>query len=572
VLTGTGVLRFGPQTIGGVINYLTPEPPQDFSGELDLSAGTLGYRRLRAQVGGAGHGVDVVLKEGEGARDHQALEQRDASYKGVFDLSETQQLTLRASVLNEDSDVTYSGLTDAEYRLLGPRYNPFVNDHFDVERYGSSATWSIALSDAATLATSAYYYEFHRDWGRQSSTTSDGQCGAAFTNARLAGTRVDVDTCNSRQNRNRDFTTAGIEPRLQATWSLGSIESALETGIRVHRERQDRLQFNGTTPTATTGTLAEHNERDVDALSAFVQNRFAFGDLALIPALRYESIDLERRNRLGAGSRGTGEIREWIPGLGATWDGLPDTTVYAGVHEGFAPPRVEDLIGASGGSVDVDAEHSRNLELGIRGRWSARWTYQIAAFDNDFDNQIAVGSIAAGSTPLAQGEARYRGLEVSARAQLPTWGEAMAPFVEFAYTALPTAEQRSPLRRVDNGQAVAGSAAGRRMPYAPRHTGSLRVGAVRGPFDASAEAVYVGQQFADFANTDDAPINGNGQVGALGGYTLLNLAMNYALPNSGWTVYATVKNALDRQYIADRTRGILPGVERQVLVGASYAF
>jgi Fe(3+) dicitrate transport protein len=239
---------------------------------------------------------------------------------------------------------------------------------------------------------------------------------------------------------------------------------------------------------------------------------------------------------------------------------------------GIAPPRVEDLIGANGGSVDVDAEKSRNLELGLRGRLSDAVTYQLAAFDNDFDNQIAVGSIAAGSTPLAQGQARYRGLEISARAQLPTIGTALEPFVEFSYTALPTADQRSPLRRVDNGQPVAGSAAGRRMPYAPRHTGSVRLGMVQGAFDASLEGVYVARQFADFANTHAAPLNGNGQVGALGSYALVNVAANYALPNSGWTLYVTIKNALDRAYIADRTRGILPGVERQAVLGASYRF
>jgi len=572
VLTGTGVLRFGPQTIGGVINYLTPEPPQELAGRIDLSAGSLGYRRIRAQVGANGHGVDIVAKEGDGARDNQSLAQRDLHYKGVLSLTDTQTLTLRASALNEDSDVTYSGLTDAEYRVLGPRYNPFVNDQFNVERVGTSATWSAAMGDRTTLAASAYYYEFHRDWARQSSTTTDTQCGSAFLNARLAGTRVDANTCNSRQNRNRDFTTLGFEPRLHTTWSLGQVESALETGVRFHRERQDRLQFNGTTPTATTGTLAENNERDVEAISAFVQNRFDFGSFALIPALRYESIDFERRNRLGAGSRGTETLQEWIPGIGATWDMSDSTTVYAGVHKGFAPPRVEDLIGANGGSVDVDAEESRNLEVGVRGQFSDHMTYQIAAFDNDFDNQIAVGSIASGSTPLAQGEARYRGVELSARTELPTWNSAWLPFAELAYTALPTAEQRSALRRVDNGQAVAGSAPGLRMPYAPRHTGSLRFGAERGAFDASMEAVYVGRQFADFANTEAAPLNGNGQVGALSSHTLVNVAVNYALPESGWTLYATMKNALDRQYIADRTRGILPGVERQVLFGATYAF
>lgn len=571
VLKGTGMLRFGPQTIGGVINYITPEPPQAFEGEIDAAVGNEGYRRLRVALGAGGHRFDAMAKEGDGARDNQSLRQGDFNYKFSTRLGDAQSLTLRATYLREDSQVTYSGLTDAEYRAFGARYNPFKNDRFDLERFGASATWGLALGDSASLSANAYYYEFHRDWGRQSSSTTDGQCGAAFTNARLAGQVVNVDACNSRQMRNRDFTTWGIEPRLRATYTLGAVQGELEAGVRLHRERQARLQLNGASPTATTGTLVEHNLRDVAAWSAFVENRFDFGRLAIIPAIRFESMEFTRENRLGAGARGAERISEWIPGIGATFEASPGVQVFAGVHEGFAPPRVEDLIGNTGTVVAVDAERSRNAELGVRGRLGRVFSYEVAAFDNDFDNQIAVGSIASGSTPLAQGQARYRGLEAAARATFEAAGPGQ-PYVQLAYTALPVAEQSSALVRVDNGQAVAGSAAGRRMPYAPRHTGSLRVGYVVGGWDMAVESVYTSRQFADFANTASAPINGNGQVGALDATTLVNLAVNYAVGESGWTVYGTVKNATDRTYIADRTRGILPGAGRQVVLGASYRF
>ena len=82
----------------------------------------------------------------------------------------------------------------------------------------------------------------------------------------------------------------------------------------------------------------------------------------------------------------------------------------------------------------------------------------------------------------------------------------------------------------------------------------------------------VAAQFADFANTPAAAAFGNGQTGRLGGHTLIHLAANRELGDSGWTLYATLKNALDRRYIADRTRGILPGAERQLVVGASWRF
>jgi len=573
VLKGTGMLRFGPQTIGGVINYITAEPPQDFAGEVELAGGDLGYGKARVQIGGAGHLLDAMHKQGDGARDNQSLEQNDLNYKYSVDIGEHQQLTLRASYLNEDSQVTYSGLTDAEHRNFGARYNPFKNDRFQLERFGASATWSVRFSDAATLATNAYYYEFHRDWARQASTTTDSQCGSAFTHARLAGNRVAADACGSRQLRNRDFSTWGVEPRLLADYTLGPVASSLEAGLRFHRETQDRLQFNATTPTATTGMLVEHNEREVQALSGFVQNRFDFGRFALIPALRFESIQFGRSNRLGAGAHGESSLSEWIPGIGATLEINDNTVLFAGVHEGFAPPRAEDLISNSGGSVDVDPERSRNAELGLRGAPVEGLSYEVAVFDNDFDNQIAVGSIAGGSTPLAQGEARYRGLELAARADFGRLIDLdYHPYLQLAYTALPQAEQRSALIRVDDHRPVAGSSPGKRMPYAPEHTATLRLGVEHGGIDASIEAVHVTSQYADFANTPVAAADGNGQIGKLPKYTTLNLALSYAVADSGWSVYAALKNATDRDYIADRTRGILPGAPRQWVLGINHTF
>lgn len=95
VLKGTGMLRFGPQTIGGVINYITPEPPQDFEGLMDVSADNFGYGKGRARAGGAGHLVDVMHKQGDGARDNQSLKQTDLNYKHVLDIADNQKLTLR---------------------------------------------------------------------------------------------------------------------------------------------------------------------------------------------------------------------------------------------------------------------------------------------------------------------------------------------------------------------------------------------------------------------------------------------------------------------------------------------
>jgi outer membrane receptor for Fe3+-dicitrate len=42
IVKGSGSILFGPQTIGGVINYITPDPPQESLFQLNLK---LRYRR-----------------------------------------------------------------------------------------------------------------------------------------------------------------------------------------------------------------------------------------------------------------------------------------------------------------------------------------------------------------------------------------------------------------------------------------------------------------------------------------------------------------------------------------------
>jgi len=596
ILKGAGQNIYGPQTIGGVINYITPAPPTTFTSGVMLTAGNREYVNGRGYIGGNGMLLDYVRKQGDAARDNTHSELDDVNYKAVVGLGQGQALTVRANYYAEDSQLTYSGLTDAEYANFGREYNPFRNDYFKADRQGVSFTHEAPLGDA-TLITNLYGSRFARDWWRQSSNTTFNPVGAAdsdFTACqqivtdRATGTQVDPDSCDANIGNLREYYSFGLEPRVRLAHEQFGAGGELEAGVRAHFEEQDRLQKIGDTATARSGPLAESNERRNQAYSAFVQNRFAFGRVAVIPALRVEHVRYERTNRCpnASGSApqdpaactapvsGEADITELVPSLGATWAATDTATLFAGVHRGFSPPSTADLINNSGVTVDLDAEQSWNYELGARTRPSEGVVVEATAFLNDFERQIAVGSIAAGSTPLATGQTRYEGAELLTRAEFGRIFDSVHnPFVEVAYTWLPTADQESAFIRADNGTAVTGSAAGNRLPYAPEDllTVALGYNHVLG-IHARIEAVHVGRQYADFANTAAAAPNGNGQTGEIAGYTVWNAALNYRLPAARFGVFVTAKNLFDEVYIADRTRGILPGAPRLVQAGVEYTF
>lgn len=556
MLTGADILRFGPQTISGVINYVTPEPTQKLKGYVQGTVGNREFVNAKLNVSGKGALLDYSHKEGQGSRDNMQHTLDDLNFKYTMQLSERQDLIFKANYYKEDSQVTYTGLTEQELKKLGRDYNPFKNDQFDIERTGLSATHRLSL-DGGEVLTSVYYNQFDRDWWRQSSNSTDAQCGAAFVQNRLNGIAVDPDACNSAQGRLRSYDTWGIEPRL----TLATATGELQAGVKAHFEEQNRLQVNATSPEGRTGTKSENNLRETDAYSAFVSHRFNVGDFGITPIVRYESIDTLRSNRL-TNQSGSTRIEQFSSGLGMTWSPSNTLTVFSSLHEGFAPPRAEDLVNNTGTVVEVDAEESLNFELGLRAQPMKGVSLQTAYFRNDFDNLIAAGSIAGGTTPLSQGQALFDGLEFTGSLDLEN-----GLFSRVAYTWLNKAEQSTAFTNVATNAAV--GVAGKRQPYAPEHTLTTAVGYEMGALRAEVEAQYVGSQFSDFANTEAAAANG--QTGRIASYTVWNSSVNYQVSPTV-SAFITGKNLTDKTYIVDRTRGIQLGMPRLIQVGAKYSF
>ena len=576
ILKGSEQLLFGPQTIGGVINYITPDPPQSFGGKVTLTGGNRGYFNAGLSLGGRGGLLNYAHKQADGARDNEHSMLDDVALKAGLELTENQALTLKTSYFGEKSQLSYTGITDAELANFGYRYNPFANDEFTTDRWGASVTHELLFLDSLNLTTNLYFTHFNREWWRQSSTTSDTQCGADFVTARASGQRVDPNTCQSDQGRLRSYYTYGVEPRLLADHALFGVHQEFQSGVRAHFETQDRLQMNGSAPTARGGKIAEDNEREVTAYSLFAQNKFYLGQFTLTPGFRVEYVENERANNLTR-SEGEDDLAELMPGLGATYNPVESLTFFGGLHKGFAPPRTEDLIGTDGTTAtftDVEPEESLNAEFGIRAEPRPGARVEATAFRNDFDNQIMVGSIAGGSTPLAQGETLYEGLELFVRIDSkPLAGTDFNAYFQSAWTWLPTADQETPVRRVSDGAVVANSRAGLRLPYAPEHlsTSTLGVTLANG-LDIRVEAVFTDEQYSDFANTALAPLGGNGQVGRIKSALIFNAAATYPIRKYGLNLFLATKNLTDRDYIVDRTRGIRVGMPLLVQGGVEISF
>lgn len=576
VSKGSQVIRFGPQTAGGVINYITPEPQKEFGGTVGFAAGTRGYLNGHVMVTGNGAIADIYHKESDGARNNMRSRLDDVNFKWAGQLNDDHRLVLRATHFREDSQLTYSGLTQAEYTNLGPRYNPFKNDFFDASRTGMSATHEWRLNADAKVLTSVYGAFFNRDWWRQASDTGtsasalncQGQSGESRLNG-VAITDPQLQGCKM-QGRLREYTTTGIDSRVQMRHQAFGIAGELEAGVKYQHEVQDRVQQNYTSYTnylsGTGMTLGENQQRRTNATSAFVANRFIVNDrFAVTPIVRVEHIQHERINYLNA-TRGGSSFTEVVPGIGATYQLSAVTQVYGGVHKGFSPPRVEDAINASGQSVELSAERSVNAEVGVRTSPVKDVAFDVAVFRNDFSNLVQVGSIAGGSTSYQEGKALFQGVELAGQFDKLSKSIEGNLFARVSWTWLPTAEQKSAFTSGAGAGAI-----GNRLPYAPESLLNLTLG-YRAPtnWNARVEYVYVGRQYSDFDNTVTPGANSNGQEGLIASYGIWNAVANYTVGKA--TFFVAAKNLTDETYIVDRTRGIQVGMPRTFQAGLKYAF
>ncbi len=573
VLKGAGQIVYGPHTVGGVINYTTAAPPADASGRLVLRAGGNETRELVLQGGDTFGALGLLggfaTGGNAGVRDNQELSYNDVFIKAVATLSDRQALTFKATAYLEDSKVGYSGLTEAEYRA-NPRGYPFTNDSFVIERYGASLAHGWTPSDDLQLNTVLYANTFDRDWWRQSSNSSQRPSDSADP---ACGGMANLNTTCGNEGRLRQYYMFGLEQRLTLNWSGGE----LLAGARLHAENQERFQFNGDRPNSRApgggsgAGVREHNVREARAASAFIKNTFQIGDLSIAPGVRYETMTFNRSDKL-AGRSGSTELSEWIPGLGVSWSKDQRLTVFAGVHRGFSPPRVEDIITNAGGSVELDPERSLNWELGLRGSPMAGLKGELALFRLDFDNQIVPASVAGGvgATATSAGETRHLGLEGAASFSSKTaFATSVDWYADAAFTWVETAEYRG--RRFSS---IAGlgavSVTGNRLPYAPEWMGRAAVGFDTGVIQAEFEGVYTGEMFTDDVNS--VTPSANGQRGLIDDAWQFNLAAAYKIPNTQVKLTLAVRNLADKTFIVDRSRGILVNEPRAATVGVDLAF
>jgi Fe(3+) dicitrate transport protein len=478
VVKGASQVAFGPQTVGGVVNLVRRAPPDVPAARIALGGGSAGYATGRLSAGGRWDGrgllLDVGRREGDGTRRGHHHRVDDVALRADVPLAGTQRLALSLGHYREASRYGEAGLSQVEFER-DPYGNPLPHDVFDLTRQGAQLVHETTPRPGVRLRTQAYAQRVARTAWRQASTSRDRPGNAAWERAFGCPAGItSVDACGNT-GRPRRYAFAGLEPRLSVAHALLGAEGALEAGVRAHAEHMRRQERAGATATARTGPLTRDNAVTTRAASLFVQERLRVGAWTLVPGVRLEHVRSRNHNVL-ASTRGHDAYTELLPGLGATWapsSGRADgTTLFAGVHRGFAPPRPADVLDPQPGQgiVQVDAEHSWTSELGARARLGRWGQVEATAFRLDFANQIVRGSlVGAGQRYVNAGRTRHQGVELAGSVALDRAAEG----------AWPAAAARSPSTCRGRGSRWRASPA--RAPARPTPPAPCSAAACRSP-------------------------------------------------------------------------------------------
>lgn len=636
VVRGSGQILYGPQTVGGMINFVTtPVPTDGLLARGEARGGTRGFYGLQGALGTgteqAGVLIEATARGGDGIRENHGFDLWEVVAKGRLMLAADHEVRLRASHYQERSNISETMLGELEYAIdpfQAPtgRFDRFIQDRTHLQ---ASHIWT--PSNAVRLTTTGYWVRTFRASFRQTDkpggwSDEADERGVATGFSVLdrcfdeddpePGTGGSADNVISAQGsaecggrwRPRRFHYYGVESRMDADHNLFGLENRLVAGVRWHQERVQRDQFRSSDPAiqeldfarALTGSAHREDAAiDVRAWSGYIQNSLTTGALTITGGVRLEHVETSTLVRRASSTQVDIGVTQTdttvLPGLGAVWQVAAGTEIFAGVHAGYAPPRPSRDIGREGPAT-VAPERSTNWEIGLRSQPTAGVSLAATAFQTDF-REIVISS-AAGRF-INGGRSRQAGLELSGRLDSgPLTGSAHNVWVQPAWTFVPTASFRTTSDAAfnagdggvigapcDDGEGCFngnGIIAGSRLPYAPRHTLSLTLG-YRHP--AGVEARFgmdhrSSQEPDPFARVLDTTINAggcsdalcSGLAGPIPAVTLFNAGLS-ATPGQGRiTVFATAWNLFDRQYLASRVDGMAAGQPRTVAGGVRLRF
>lgn len=524
---GGASVRYGPNNVSGVINYLTRPIPASPTVELQarydsFHDGSL-YLGAGGQYGRLGVLAEVVYQDGETYRDNGDYTTHNYAIKSAYAFSESSRGLLQVEYYENDSHLS-DGLSRADFREDPYQStNPFNRYHGDQRRYNYKHEWD--LSDSLRLDLITYYYEGIRTFYLQSPQGS-GQ------------------SPNYVQGTPRPMEVWAVQPQVTYDTKLGDWSSKLVGGLRYHDENFTRIVERD----FPDGTMTENSKDrfDYHASSAFVENTFTNGPWTLRPGVRFESIEIDAENRTGL--QVEQDSHELLPAMSASYLASDNWSIYANAQKSYQPP-ASNIIELSEDPQDIASQTAWVYEVGTRyesndGRSAADLSFYFIDYKNRFEPDPEQFDVFVNT-----GRSQHKGVELTVEQDL---GDQLVPGLS-AWGSV----------AYNQSEYTNGEFDGQEVPGAPPWVLSwgLRYEHEATGFYTGIDGFYADSSYSDRENTVE--VNATGTRGENPSRTVWNF-------NAGWRhalsdavelhLQGTIRNLFDDEYFDVRTaRGLYLG-------------
>ncbi|HLO56705.1 MAG TPA: TonB-dependent receptor plug domain-containing protein [Saprospiraceae bacterium] len=434
VYTGADILRYGPNNMFGIINYITPKPPQQPGLRAKISGGQRGYFTGLLSYGGTwnkvGSQIEAVYKRFDGFTKNSSVDMINLNAKIFAELAENQSIYFKISGQFEDNKASLSSITPYTFSI-DPTEGPFDADRFTMHRYGLDIIHKWVPNSTSDLTTKIFASDFARDWWRQSNTVVKAANVRGYVGEEIFSQRysyldgktfgdddyVRVGTITNGRESTTDsrwhFTVAAIEETYSKKWSGENWSNGLEAQFKLYTETyKDQVLAADSTRWARSGRFTTDLAYDLQSVSGYIRNHFVINKFEITPILRVEKVWMNREDRLAlarnpnlTSDKDLARVNEYSifqPGLTLGYQ-FSNLKVFGSAYKGYIAPSkyFAFLVERDGVLVNplsaedlsnVKPEVSLNTELGIRGEIiKGRLAGQIAVFNNRISNFYVAG-------------------------------------------------------------------------------------------------------------------------------------------------------------------------------------
>jgi len=608
VYKGLSSIKFGPRTTSGAININTTPIPNSPLAKISASYGSFNEKNTTLTIGNSydyfGYVLNVDHKSSDGFKEIDngadiGFKVNDFLTKFRFNNDKSSDIyhefEVKLSHTDENSKESYIGLDFGDF-VNDPyrRYNASTLDGMLAKQYQINLTHKAEFSDKFSIKTTAYYNKFDRIWTRLNKVDDNTLDSTSAMNVKdiynnnlnsyLDIIKGDISS-NPNHNleinaNNRFFVSQGIQSSLKNNFKALKADHTLSYGFRIHDDYEDRFQRVDNYQLNSSGTLNLVSEgidgaqgknnrfSTTRAYSTFIEDEAKFDKLTILTGLRYEHLDIKRKNfgdnnsTRSAPAETIKNVEDvFIPGAGVNYLIQDNWSIFTNIHKGFGPP--------TPGSA-ADSEESMNYELGSKYQTQNNFLIESVLYLNEYSNLVGTSSDGDGEQ-INSGKVRSWGLELTASHDIKSnylsnkFQNNIKFPIKFTYS-YNNSEFRSAFDASDTIDEWGDVKKGDKLPYVAPHQFSFITGIASNKLEFNISTKYVDKMRT---SASQGKISKDNKIPSHF-ITDASLFYNYS---KNTTLFLAADNILNKTYlVSTRPAGYRPGKPLTARIGIQHKF